>query len=234
MRHIAKKECTFKPLNIANLSPPKTSQDATLKWKEFRWHKQKLLKLLLREQHSVCCYSEIDAKEHGFRYHIEHVMNKSEYPLHTFDYKNLAASALADDDIKSIKANGFGSAFGGHAHGKSKTVDTRLFVSPHLRDCERFFSYLSDGRVVPAEKLNEEDKQRATYTINTLNLNNQLLIQLRRSWSDELSSYIDEHLSNQQHLDNISQIYLNTTENKLTSFYSLTREIMARHQSHCE
>ncbi|EJT86037.1 hypothetical protein PPS11_01689 [Pseudomonas putida S11] len=128
MRHIAKKECTFKPLNIANLSPPKTSQDATLKWKEFRWHKQKLLKLLLREQHSVCCYSEIDAKEHGFRYHIEHVMNKSEYPLHTFDYKNLAASALADDDIKSIKANGFGSAFGGHAHGKSKTVDTRLFV----------------------------------------------------------------------------------------------------------
>lgn len=227
MRYISKKESTYKPLHTANLSPPETSQDANLRWDKFSKFKKRLLKLLLREQFSLCCYTEIQAESHEFGYHIEHVMNKSEYPLRTFDYTNLAASILSSDGLKRLKSEGLGSAFGGHAHGKIKPVNPHLFISPHLRGCERFFAYLSDGRVVPSEELEREDEQRAAYTIDILNLNSQFLIQQRKSWSDEISLYIDQHLSETLFLDEISQKYLNPNENKLMSFYSLTRQIFS-------
>ncbi|EJT4385593.1 TIGR02646 family protein, partial [Salmonella enterica] len=50
--------------------------------------------LLLNEQYHLCCYSEIRADLRGLGYHIEHVENKSQQPGRTFDYQNLAASAL--------------------------------------------------------------------------------------------------------------------------------------------
>ncbi|MBX8552305.1 TIGR02646 family protein [Pseudomonas cichorii] len=228
MRHIPKKKSTYKPLHTANLSPPETSQDANFRWSKFGRYKKRLLELLLREQFSVCCYTEIQAEDYKLGYHIEHVLNKSEHPLRTFDYTNLAASVLASDDLKRLKSEGLGSAFGGHAQGKIKPINPHLFISPHLTDCERFFAYLSDGRVVPTEKLEEEDKRRAVYTIDMLNLNSQFLIHQRKRWHDEISSYIDQHLSNAQSLDEISKSQLNPVENKLRSFNSLTRQIFNR------
>lgn len=50
--------------------------------------------LLLNEQYHLCCYSEVRADLRGLGYHIEHVENKSQHPERTFDYLNLAASAL--------------------------------------------------------------------------------------------------------------------------------------------
>lgn len=231
MRYILKKENMFKPLYNANLSPPSTSQEANLRWDKFRKHKKRLLEILLKEQFALCCYTEIQAENHDFGYHIEHVMNKSEYPLRTFDYTNLAASILSSDSLKKLKSEGLGSAFGGHAHGKLKPVNPCLFISPHLQDCERFFAYLSDGRVEPSESLDTNDKKRAAYTIDMLNLNSQYLIQQRKSWSDEISSEIDQHLSNTQYLENLLQYHLSPNDNKLMSFYTLTRQIFSRNQA---
>lgn len=228
MRHIPKECFAFKPLERANLVPPQTSQDARARWKEFRWYKKKLLKILLAEQFYVCCYSEICAENYDFRYHIEHILNKGEHPLLTFDYANLAASALADDDLTRLRASGGNTLFGGHALGKSKSVNTRLFISPHVKDCDRFFAYLSDGRVVPAEELDKADKERATHTINELNLNSQFLVQQRKSWSDELCEIVDRHLLDSESLNRLCTMYLTPHQQKLMSFYSLTRQILSR------
>jgi uncharacterized protein (TIGR02646 family) len=228
MRYIAKREGGYSALDLANLTPPETSQEASLQWRKFGWKKKELLKILLNEQHSVCCYSEVFAGDYHFFYHIEHVLNKSQYPLRTFEYGNLAASALSSADLAKIKSDGAGVAFGGHAPGKSKSVNAHLFISPHQRDCARFFAYLSDGSVVPAEGLNENDKVRATHTIDELNLNSQFLKQQRKSWFDELSEVVTQCLNDQTRLDKLSQLYLRPNENGLMSFYSLTRQVLCR------
>ncbi|MCV4872240.1 TIGR02646 family protein, partial [Escherichia coli] len=86
-------------------------------------------------------------------------------PQRTFDYNNLAACALdSQSDLEVLKIQG-AEVFGGHASGKSKGVDMARFVSCHMPDCSRFFAYLSDGRVVPADGLSPEEVDRAEYTI---------------------------------------------------------------------
>ncbi|ELI0860547.1 TIGR02646 family protein, partial [Salmonella enterica] len=75
--------------------------------------------LLLNEQYHLCCYSEIRADLRGLGYHIEHVENKSQQPGRTFDYQNLAASAL--DSENGLHLFGI-NAFGGHARGKQEAV----------------------------------------------------------------------------------------------------------------
>lgn len=71
--------------------------------------------LLLNEQYHLCCYSEIRADLRGLGYHIEHVENKSQQPGRTFDYQNLATSALdSENDLHLFGIN----AFGGHSRGR--------------------------------------------------------------------------------------------------------------------
>ena len=65
-------------------------------------HKAKVQDNLLDEQYGLCCYSELRADLEGLGYHIEHLRPKSHYPALTFDYTNLAASALSNDDLKTL------------------------------------------------------------------------------------------------------------------------------------
>jgi len=61
-----------------------------------------VLQALLDEQYQLCCYSELRADQEGLGYHIEHLENKSQAPARTFDYSNLAASALRGDDLQQL------------------------------------------------------------------------------------------------------------------------------------
>ena len=157
-------------LNQSHANPPQTPEQAGSRWSSFGY-KGEVLQRLLDEQFHLCCYSELRADEEGLSYHIEHVENKRQNPPRTFDYANLAASALHSDELGRLKARGE-EVFGGHAPGKQGAngpVDMLRFVSPHQPDCRRFFAYLSDGRVTPADDLGEQERDRAQYTIDTLN-----------------------------------------------------------------
>lgn len=182
------------------------------------------MQCLLHEQYHLCCYSELRADEEGLGYHIEHVENKSQNPQRTFDYNNLAASALdSNSDLPYFKAQGH-QAFGGHARGKQQACDMARFVSCHQSDCDRFFAYLSDGRVVPSLTLNANDQDRAQYTIDILNLNSPYLITLRRQWWQELDKLFQAHLAKGWHLPDLAAIDLVPTNHKLSRFFSLTRQ----------
>ncbi len=206
----------------ANTIPPMTPYQATSQWNSFA-HKQKIKDALLNEQYTLCCYSEVRADEEGLGCHIEHVENKSQNPARTFDYTNLAASALQAEDLHTFKLRGE-DAFGGHAVGKQQGVDMARFVSCHQPDCRSFFAYLSDGRIVPAADLDNIDNDRAQYTIDLLNLNCPFLQVRRKKWWDELSKLLEEHIDKGWEILDLAAIDLTPANNKLSRFFSLTRQ----------
>lgn len=180
MRSIAKQGNVPAQLVAANAVPPQTSAEATTRWKSFKY-KSAVQANLLTEQYFLCCYSEVRPDLLGLGFHIEHVRPKRYYPSLTFDYKNLAASALHSDDLQNIAVT---EVFGGHA--KQSEYDPALFVSCHDADSAKYFSYLSDGRIEPAGGLDAGDIGKATYTIQTLNLNSPFLVVQRQRWWDDL------------------------------------------------
>lgn len=224
MRAIRKTGGGTSQLNQVHRTPPTTDRAAAALWRRFRPHKTAVQQCLLNEQYQLCCYSELRADEEGLGYHIEHVENKSQNPARTFDYTNLAASALSSaHGLSDLKAQGH-EVFGGHAAGKQKSVDMTRFVSCHQPDCRRFFAYLSDGRVMPAQGLSAQDADKASYTITLLNLNSPYLITRRRQWWDELDRLFQEHINHGWSLPHLLAVDLVPSGDKISRFFSLTRQ----------
>jgi hypothetical protein len=98
------------------------------------------------------------------------------------------------------------------------------FVAPHRPDCRRFFTYLSDGRVVPAASLNVNEQDQAKYTIDLLHLNSPFLVTRRRQWWDELDRLFQEHIDNNWSLSHLVSVDLVPTNGKLSRFFSMTRQ----------
>ncbi|EBO9194741.1 TPA: retron system putative HNH endonuclease [Salmonella enterica subsp. salamae serovar 21:z10:[z6]] len=222
MRHVIKTRRGTDALLTANENPPQDSDQSTRRWRNFRRDKADLMTLLLNEQYHLCCYSEIRADLRGLGYHIEHVENKSQQPVRTFDYQNLAASALdSENGLHQFGIN----AFGGHSRGKQEAVDMAKFIHCHIPDCSRYFAYLSDGRIVPADGLNAQEMENAQYTIDLLNLNSGFLQTERRNYWEELEQIFDENIGNRQNLQLLLQINLvPSPDHKLHEFFSITRQ----------
>lgn len=211
----------------ANKNQPQTHKQATSRWSSFGY-KPALLLGILGEQYHLCCYSELRADQEGLGYHIEHVENKSQNPPRTFDYSNLAASALESVyDLSAFTAQGH-EVFGGHAPAKQRACDVNRFVSCYQPDARRLFAYLSDGRVLPAAVLNIQEQDRAQYTIDALNLNSPYLVTRRRQWWDELDGLFQEHTAKGWSLADLAAIDLVPTNNRLSRFFSLTRQFFGQ------
>jgi uncharacterized protein (TIGR02646 family) len=227
MRRISKAGTGGYHLALAHTNPPPTPKDATSRWSSFGY-KPGVLQQLLEEQYQLCCYSEIRPDQLGLHYHIEHVENKSQAPHRTFDYHNLAASALdSENDLAEFGRQSW-EVFGGHAAGKQASCDMHRFVSCHQADCARFFAYLSDGRVIPAEDLDEQEQARAQYTIDLLNLNSAYLITARQEWWDELDKLFQEHLTNHWSLPHLVAVDLVPSRHALSPFFSITRQFFGQ------
>lgn len=226
MRHVTKNRRGTDALLTANENPPHNSDQSTSCWRRFgRDNKADLMARLLDEQYHLCCYSEIRADERRLGYHIEHVENKSQRPERTFDYLNLAASALNSGPNGGLFQLKSKNAFGGHAMGKQDAVDTAKFIHCHIHDCYRYFAYLSDGRIVPADGLNAQETENAQYTIDLLNLNSGFLQTERRNHWEELEQLFDEHIEKDWDLHQLLQLDLvPSADHKLHEFFSITRQ----------
>ncbi len=217
MRAIHKRGLHNRHLNNAHATPPTSSDEARRGWKHFA-DKDNLQQQLLDEQYQLCCYSELRADLEGIGYHIEHVQPKSKFPTLTFDYHNLAASAIHSEELSRLKDE----VFAGHA--KLSQYDATRFVSCLRPDCSRYFRYLSDGRVVPAAELAPAEQDQATYTIKLLNLNSPYLTNLRRKWWEELEALFEEHIDDDMSLHHLAGIDLLPRNQSLSPFFSLTRQ----------
>lgn len=178
---------------------------------------------LLEQQWWLCAYTEISLKnfEHGS--HLEHIEPKSRNPQRTFDYHNIVVSALHSDALHEFSKQ---DRFGGHF--KLKEYDPGRFVSPLQPDCERYFDYLSSGRVEPAHALNEEDKEKAQYTIDLLNLNARYLVNARRHWLEEIEYEIDKLLDDITALKRLAECELCDTTGALRQFHTAAKKRFGR------
>lgn len=218
MRTIVKHGQGTYHLQKAHEAPPNTAHDAETRWSSFG-HKAALRERLLDEQLMLCAYSEIRADIEGIEYHIEHIRPKSKFPQDTFSYGNLVASALSDQDLKGLVV---AEVFGGHAKGND--YDPELFVSCLSAGSSRFFAYLSDGRVEPAAGLSAEERDKAIYTRDLLNLNSPFLVNRRRRWWDELDALLTEHLDDNQSVYHLAAVDLLPTNGRLSQFFTTTRQ----------
>ena len=218
MRAITKLDNGGYQLNRSHANPPNTSDEATSRWNSFNY-KPMVTKYLLTEQYGLCAYSEVRPDKLNLGTHIEHVEPKSANPQRTFDYCNLVLSALSDDDLKNIDR---ADIFGGHA--KLSKYDALLLISCLQADCARYFVYLSNGKVEPANVLDTTEKMQAQYTIDLLNLNSPYLVNQRKNWLDELDELIEEHIAGGLSLPHLAAIDLLPTNNKLSPFFTATRQ----------
>jgi uncharacterized protein (TIGR02646 family) len=224
MRLITKNLSQSAYQNLANQSTPSSSSEAKIQWEAFK-HKLSLQNTLLEDQYFLCCYTEVDAINEGWGYHIEHIENKSQNPQRTFDPTNLGASALTHHDLK--KPNIKGNQFGGHAKKKSVSVDMALFINCHQPDCFKFFAYLSTGYVVPAEGLSANEHSRAQYTIDHLNLNSPVLQLHRQKWHKELEVAYNEAKTDQTPIQDLINSYVKPLNNKLKQFVTMSEQFFA-------
>ncbi|MCK6410949.1 MAG: TIGR02646 family protein [Azonexus sp.] len=239
MRHIAPTGNGPRELAEANHNPPSTAEEATRCWDNFR-HTQKIIERLLEDQYLLCCYSELRADlRPPLGYHIEHIENKSQAPQRTFEWANLAGSAL--DSKKGLsflakqreQSNGEEINFGGHANGKQNAVDMAQFISIRDPGCASYFSYISDGKIRPNLRKNTADQARAAYTIQLLNLNSPFLLVLRRQLWDDLTNLIISHEQQDWSLEHLCMGELlpygrRTAPHyllRLNEFFSLTRQL---------
>ena len=218
MRNITKLGDGGYHLNRSNASPPISRQQASSRWNSFK-HKTNVSGFLNTEQYGLCAYSEIRPDFVGLETHIEHIQPKSNYPLRTFDYHNLVLCALSDQDLKDRARDDI---FGGHA--KLGNYDENQFISPLQNDCHQYFIYLSDGRIEPNNKLTLQERDKAQYTIDLLNLDSPYLINQRKKWLDELDNLIDEHIQNDHSLYHLACVELIPTNQKLNPFFTATRQ----------
>jgi len=221
MRFVRKQGVFNRALEQSHARPPASAKEATSRWSGFVG-KAAIQALLLDEQYHLCCYCELRPDLEGIGAHIEHVQPKSLYPHRTFDYLNLAVSALAANDLQRIGE----AVFGGHA--KLSEYDSQQFISCHEQSCSKFFSYLSDGRVVPASRLEPSDNDRAVYTIGLLNLNSRFLINRRRRWWAELDQLVADHLAEEQCIRCLAGVDLLPINQRLSPFFSMTRQYFAQ------
>ncbi len=209
-------------LNRSNENPPTTSGEATSRWSSFGY-KDEVSGYLASAQYSLCAYSEIRHDLYQLEAHIEHVEPKSRNPLRTFDYTNLALNALSDGDLKIMDRD---DVFGGHA--KLSVYDASKFISPFDNDCDRYFAYLSTGKVEPVRKLTDVEKIKAQYTIDLLNLNSPYLVTARKKWLTEIDELFDKHIEDDMCLHQLASIDLVPAAERLSEFFTATRQRFGR------
>jgi hypothetical protein len=83
---------------------------------------------------------------------------------------------------------------------------------------------------VPSVDLSPIERDRAQYTIDTLNLNSPFLQVRRRQWWDQLDFHLQENLDNDWSLAHLAALDLipilnpATQRDELSRFFSLTRQ----------
>lgn len=149
-----------------------------INWKNYR-HKGAIQVNLLTAQYHICPYCEVELIRHEGHvgYHIEHIEPKSKQPSKTFDYKNLLLSCFTDQ--AELNKNNIDKTSLCCGHFKDDNFCPELFIDPSKTQCENFFQYEPDGEIVPLDSLTRDEKAKALYTINRLNLNSTRLTRER-------------------------------------------------------
>ena len=131
-----------------------------------------LKQYLLEEQENSCCpYCEMEINLNDSQ--IEHIKPKDKFPKLLADHDNLVACCLESKRCGNSKANKW----------------DELFINPVIENPEDYFEYdIKTGEITPIFKEGNR-YEKAKYTIDLLNLNDNRLCNIRRKYILEFSNY---------------------------------------------
>ena len=156
------------------------SKHKIINWDSFTTEiKQVLKQYLLEEQENSCCpYWEIEISLENSQ--IEHIKPKNKFPKLLTEYDNLLACCLESKRCGNSKANKW----------------DELFINPITENPEDYFKYdIKTGKIISIFK-DGEKYEKAKYTINLLNLNDNRLCNIRRKYILEFLSYSSNNENN--------------------------------------
>ena len=149
------------------------SKNKIINWDSFTAEiKQVLKQYLLEEQENSCCpYCEMEINLNDSQ--IEHIKPKDKFPKLLADHDNLVACCLESKRCGNSKANKW----------------DELFINPVIENPEDYFEYdIKTGEITPIFKEGNR-YEKAKYTIDLLNLNDNRLCNIRRKYILEFSNY---------------------------------------------
>ena len=149
------------------------SKNKIINWDSFSTEiKQVLKQYLLEEQENSCCpYCEMEINLNDSQ--IEHIKPKDKFPKLLADHDNLVACCLESKRCGNSKANKW----------------DELFINPVIENPEDYFEYdIKTGEITPIFKEGNR-YEKAKYTIDLLNLNDNRLCNIRRKYILEFSNY---------------------------------------------
>ena len=156
------------------------SKHKIINWDSFTTEiKQVLKQYLLEEQENSCCpYCEIEISLENSQ--IEHIKPKNKFPKLLTEYDNLLACCLESKRCGNSKANKW----------------DELFINPITENPEDYFKYdIKTGKIISIFK-DGEKYEKAKYTINLLNLNDNRLCNIRRKYILEFLIYSSNNENN--------------------------------------
>jgi len=192
-------------------------------WKKFDENlngtliKKQLSNHLYKEQKGLCIYCQQQLnpnnKELSNFAHIEHLKpkDKNKFPELTFEYNNLTVSCNGFDCTKFSLTKDF------CGHKKSSKFKEDKFLNPiEIKDIEKYFEYTIEGKIRPSKSLTENEKSKAEYMIELLDLKNKELNKMRKESYLSLIE-ISEELDLKLFFDEKSDLF--------PAFYSMTKQL---------
>ncbi len=156
-------------------------------WKDFKENIKLILhQHLYHEQGGLCIYCQQQlppklGKQFAahIRSHIEHIRPRSEYNHLTFDYCNLSISCEGFDCEIEKSPKQPKKEF--CEHRKEDRYDEENFLNPiEVKEIQDYFVYdLLELKISPNLSKNNKDKEKASHTITTLDLNHKSLVKMR-------------------------------------------------------
>lgn len=186
---------------------------------EGREIKRKLAAHFFIEQKGICAYCEqslaivLPNTKQSDISHLEHIKPKARnrYPQETFNQKNLILSCNGFDCNYEPENPEF------CGHNKNQLYNGRLFLNPTLvENIENYFEYTIEGEIFPADELSDNDRDKAEYMIDLLELKNPILVDMRKNMLSDIISYNEDEIS--ELLDAQNDIY--------PSFHSMLRQLL--------
>ena len=135
--------------------------------------------ILLEEQNMLCAYCEKEIKDQR-KSNTDHFKTRHLFPKETLSYENLLVSCKTPYHCEKIKDN-FGLTIS----------DYSKIIHPVFENPNDFFEYGIDGDIFAKDGLNQEDIEKAEFTIKVFALNNSSLKRERAKIGNSLNFYHD-------------------------------------------
>jgi len=110
-------------------------------------------------------------------------------------------------------------------HAKKGKFNPLFFIKPTNQDCEDYFFYELDGRIIANPDLNDPAKlAQVNYTITLLNLNCRRLKRERKDLIVEGLNVVNDLLSNRDALSNFANCELDEFNGKNRSYFTTRQQ----------